>query len=293
LGLEDKFGGVVDGVQFLRNINTGIKLAPKDRVIIIGGGNVAIDCARTCLRLGFKEVTIVYRRSRAEMPGRKEEIEEAEKEGAKITFLAAPVKILTRNGKVTGAECVRMELGEPDASGRKRPIPIPGSEFIIETGMIISAIGEKPDLSFLIGGEPIKTTEQGTIEIDSYSYQTSQSGIFSGGDCVTGPATLIEAIASGNKAARSIDQYLRTGHTDQASEQLMEDISHKVDLLKQREESLTAKKLRQSPEQLAIPSRIQSFDEVEGVLTPEAALTEAERCLRCYRVLLLAIGSED
>ena len=290
---ESKYEGVVDGVQFLHDVNMGKKVAVKDRVIIIGGGNVAIDCARTCLRLGFKDVTIVYRRSRAEMPGRKDEIEEAEKEGVKITFLATPVKILTEGGKVIGAKCIRMELGEPDASGRKRPIPIPGSEFIIETDTIIPAIGEQPDLSFITGEKLVKTTEQGVIEADRYSCQTSQVGIFAGGDCVTGPATIIEAIASGNRVAESIDQYLRTGHSNQPSEQLMENISHKLDLIHQRDEILVAKNPRQALEQLPVPSRIQSFDEVEKVLTPETALTEAKRCLRCYRVLLLAISSAD
>ena len=210
LGIEFKGGGVIDGVEFLHDVNMGKKVTVKDRVIIVGGGNVAIDCARTCLRLGFRDVTIVYRRSRVEMPARTEEIESAEKEGVKITFLAAPVRALTEGDKVTGVECIRMELGEPDASGRRRPVPVEGSEFVIETDVIIPAIGEKPDLS-LIEGKPINITKQGTVVVDLSSYQTSQPEVFAGGDCVTGPATLIEAIAAGNKAARSIDQYLQSG----------------------------------------------------------------------------------
>jgi len=289
---ERQYEGLVDGVQFLHDVNIGKKVATKNRVIIIGGGNVAIDCARTCLRLGFKDVTIVYRRSRTEMPASREEVEEAEKEGAKITFLATPVKILTKGGKVVDAECVRMELGKPDASGRKRPVPIPGSEFIIETDMIISAIGEQPDLSF-IGEKPIKITEQGTIEVDHYSCQTSQIGIFSGGDCVTGPATLIDAIAFGNRTARSIDQYLTTGHINQRSEQLMEEVAGCLDLVSQRDLSLIPKATRQSPEQLPVSCRAQSFDEVEKTLTPEASHAEAERCLHCYRVLLVAKDGES
>jgi len=279
---------VVDGVKFLHNVNAGKKPKPKARVAIIGGGNVAIDCTRTCLRLGFKEVTIIYRRSRDEMPGRKEEVEEAEKEGAKITFLATPVGILTQAGKVVGVKCIRMELGEPDASGRKRPIPISGSEFKMKTDMIISAIGEQPDLTFLAGEKEIGTTEQGTIEIDPSSCQTSRLGVFSGGDCATGPATIIEAIASGNRAARSIDQYLTTGHISRTDDQLMEEVSHRVNLLSQRDGGLIAKTYRHFPELLPIPSRVKNFDEVEKVLTTEAALAEAERCLHCYRVFLLA-----
>jgi len=284
--------GLVDGVEFLRDFNTGKKIEPKDRVIIVGGGNVAIDCARTCLRLGFKDVTIVYRRSRAEMPGKKEEVEEAEKEGVKIHFLAVPVKVLTKGGGVVGAECIRMELGEPDASGRRRPIPVKGSEFVLKTDMIISAIGEAPDLSFLAGGEKIKITEQGTIAVDLSSYQTSVQGVFSGGDCVTGPATLIEAIAAGNRAAASIDQYLRLGKVTLSGEDKAGSMLHDIALSRRRDGGIIARRLRQSPEQLAIEDRKLNFNEVEKCFTPEAAANEAERCLRCYRVMLLAVGSE-
>ncbi len=290
LGIETENGGVIDGVKFLHNVNMGKKVMAKDRVIIIGGGNVTIDCARTCLRLGFKNVTIVYRRSRTEMPARIEEVEAAEKEGAKITFLAVPVKVLTEGDKVTGVECVRMELGEPDASGRRRPIPIKGSEFTIKTDMIIPAIGEKPDLSLIAG--KINTTERDTVAIDLSSYQTSLPGVFAGGDCVTGPATLIEAIAAGNRAAKSIDQYLKSGKVPPSDEYMVEHWLHDVALNRQRHGGIIAKRPRQSPEQLAIPDRRLNFNEVEQSLTPEMALKEAERCLRCYRVMLLAIASE-
>ncbi|TRZ49544.1 MAG: dihydropyrimidine dehydrogenase subunit A [Dehalococcoidia bacterium] len=293
LGVEVKEEGVVDGVDFLHNVNTGKKVKDKDKVIIIGGGNVAIDCARTCLRLGFKDVTIVYRRSRAEMPGRKEEVEAAEAEGVKITFLATPVKILAKAGKVTGAECIRMELGEPDASGRRRPIPIKGSEFTIETDMIIPAIGEKPDLSFLTKDDKIEIRSDGTIKIEPSNCQTSQPWVFSGGDCATGPATLIEAIAAGNRAAKSIDQYLRLGKIVKSESDIVANLVGNIDLSEQREDVLLAKRLRQSPEELPIKERQGSFSEVEKCLTPEAAAKEAERCLRCYRLMLLAIASES
>ena len=289
---KEGYEGLADGVEFLRDFNLGRKIEPKDKVIIVGGGNVAIDCARTCLRLGFKDVTIVYRRSRVEMPGRKEEVEEAEREGVKIHFLAVPVKVLTEDGKVTGAECIRMELGEPDASGRRRPIPIKGSEFVLPADVIISAIGEAPDLSFLTEGEKIKISETGTIEVAPFTYQASRAGIFSGGDCVTGPATLIEAIAAGNKAARSIDQYLRAGIVAPSDEDLVESLVHDVSLSRQRQAGITAKGVRQSPELLPVQNRGLNFAEVEKCLTTEVALKEAERCLRCYRVMLLAINSE-
>ncbi len=285
--------GLIDGVELLRDVNLGKKIEPKDRAIIVGGGNVAVDCARTCLRLGFKDVTIVYRRSRAEMPGTKEEVEDAEGEGAKIHFLATPVKVLTENGKVTGAECIKMELGEPDASGRRRPVPIKGSEFVLQTDVIISAIGEKPDLSFLTGEEKIKITDADTIEVAPFTYQAGRAGIFSGGDCVTGPATLIEAIAAGNKVAKSIDRYLRSGSVAPSEEDMVEDLVHEVGLSRQRRGGIVPKSMLQSPEQLSMQDRRLNFDEVEKCLTTEAAFREAERCLRCYRVMILAITGEN
>jgi len=293
LGIKVEDDGLIDGVRLLHAVNMGKKIGAKGRVVIIGGGNVAIDCARSCLRLGFKDVTIIYRRSRAEMPGRKEEIEEAEKEGVKIHFLAAPVKILTHDGKVTGIECIAMELGEPDASGRKRPAPIPGSEFVVETELVLSAIGEKPDLSFLTEVDQIEITDDGNIKVEPDSYQTSQAGVFSGGDCVTGPATLIEAIAAGNRAARSIGQYLRLGKTVKPEEDVMADLVHNISLSGQRGESIIAKSMRYPPEHLSITDRVKNFTEVEKVLTAETAIKEAKRCLRCYRVILLAINKGD
>jgi len=290
---KESYAGLIDGVKFLRDVNLGKKIEAKDRVIIVGGGNVAIDCARTCLRLGFKDVTIVYRRSRLEMPGRKEEVEAAGEEGVKIHFLATPVKVLTEGGKVTGAECIKMELGKPDASGRRRPIPVKGSEFVLPTDMIISAIGEAPELSFLSGSKLVGITEQGTISVDPLSYQTSRVGVFSGGDCVTGPATLIEAVAAGNRAAKGIDQYLTLGKIVQSEEETIESLTHDIGLSRQREGGIIAKRPRQSPEQLSPSDRAQSFGEVEGCLIPEAAVREAERCLRCYRVMLLAVASES
>ena len=283
--------GLVDGVKLLRDVNLGKKVETKNRVIIVGGGNVAIDCARTCLRLGFKEVTIVYRRSRVEMPGRKDEVEAAEKEGVKIHFLATPGKVLTEGNRVTGAECVRMELGEPDASGRRRPVPVKGSEFVLPADMIITAIGEAPDLSSL-AGEPIETTEQGTIRVDRLSYQTSQAGVFSGGDCVTGPATLIEAIAAGNRAARGIDQYLTSGKIVPSKEDTAEGLTHDLGLLRRTGGGIIARSQRQSPEELPPSDRVSGFAEVEKCFTVAAAAREAERCLRCYRVMLLSVARE-
>ncbi|MEI7591390.1 MAG: FAD-dependent oxidoreductase, partial [Deltaproteobacteria bacterium] len=184
----------VQGADFLREIALGKKIAPQRRVAIIGGGNVAMDCARSCVRLGFKEVVVVYRRSEAEMPAAKIEIAEAKEEGIKFEFLKAPVSIVRKNDKLKGIECVKMKLGEPDASGRKRPVPVKGSEHILAVDMVISATGQKPELSFIDAKEKISTTDWGTIKVDGKTIMTNIKGVFAGGDCVSGAATLIEAL---------------------------------------------------------------------------------------------------
>jgi NADPH-dependent glutamate synthase beta subunit-like oxidoreductase len=177
-----------------------------NKITVIGGGNVAVDSARTALRFGAKEVTILYRRSKEEMPASPWEIKEAEEEGIKIEFLAAPKTIIGENGRVTGIECVKMELGEPDETGRRCPIPIQGSEFIKPTGTVIIAVGHFPNTIFL--PEMVEITEKRTIAVDPITLETDFSGIFAGGDAVLGPATLMEAILAGKHAATSIDSYL-------------------------------------------------------------------------------------
>ena len=204
-----KAEGVTHGVDFLRDLNLQRETKIGKRVAVIGGGNVAMDSARSAIRLGADEVSILYRRTRVEMPASEEEIEAAEKEGIKIQYLAAPAEVLTNNGKVKGIRCIRMELGEPDASGRRRPIPIKGSEFDIELDVVISAIGQKTGLSFLGKESGIEITKQGAIAIDPLTLATTRPGVFAGGDAVTGPYVAIGAMAAGKKAAVSIDKYLR------------------------------------------------------------------------------------
>jgi len=206
---EDDYEGFLDCVIFLRRVNLGDKDKPGKKVIVIGGGNSAIDSARTALRLGSDEVYILYRRSRKEMPANSWEIDAAEEEGVKIHYLAAPVKILGSNGKVTGMLCTKMQLGKLDASGRRRPIPIEGSEFEIEADCIVPAISQEPDISFLHEGHGLEISRWNSFVIDRNG-ATNRPGVFSGGDCDTGPATVIEAIAAGHVAARSIDKFLST-----------------------------------------------------------------------------------
>lgn len=197
---------VFNALDFLEKTNTkDIDLL--NRVSVVGGGNVAVDSARTALRLGAKEVTILYRRSAEEIPASPWELKEAEKEGIKIQFLVSPKRILGKNGKVTKIECVKTELGEPDATGRRRPIPIQDSEFTIETDAVILAIGQFPNTVFL--PKTVEITKQRTIATDPFTLETSSPSIFAGGDAVLGSATLIEAILAGKQAAFSIDYYLR------------------------------------------------------------------------------------
>ena len=200
---------VIPGVTFLRDLNLGKPADVGERVVVIGGGNVAIDSARCALRLGARDVTILYRRSRQEMPASDEEIEAALEEGVKIEYLVAPLQVFTADGKAAGLRCMRMELGKPDTSGRRRPIPVEGSEFDIELDTLIPAIGQAPDISFLGESSEIELTKRGTIAVNPDTLETSRPGVFAGGDCQTGPKIAIEAIAAGKKAAVSIDKYLR------------------------------------------------------------------------------------
>ncbi len=206
---EDEYEGFIDSIEFLKRVNLGDKSKPGSKVIVIGGGNSAIDASRVSLRLGCEEVYILYRRSRKEMPANESEIEEAEHEGVKIHYLAAPSRILGKNGKVTGMECTKMRLGKLDASGRRRPIPIKGSEFTIECDLIIPAISQEPDLSSFPEDHGLEISRWNSFVVDEKTLATNRPSVFAGGDAVTGPATVIEAIAAGHQAACSIDNYIK------------------------------------------------------------------------------------
>jgi indolepyruvate ferredoxin oxidoreductase alpha subunit len=276
LGIEnDHAAGVIDGTEFLYKVNTGEKVKAEDRVVVVGGGNVAIDCARTCIRLGFKDVNIVYRRSRAEMPAIAEEITEAENEGVKLTLLAGPNKVVVKGGKVAGLECLKMKLGEPDASGRRRPVPVAGSEFVIETGLIIAAVGEEPDLAFM-SGDAATVVSNGYIKADPVTLATDIEGVFAGGDVVTGAATVIQALAAGRKAAKSIDKYFKGEPLDKGREgEAVFESKLIVDTWGIEKEA------RSVMPTLPVAQRKGSFKEVEAGLTKEKAISEAKRCLSC------------
>lgn len=205
MGIEgEESPGVIECVSFLKDINLGVEVKVGDRVAVIGGGNAAIDSARMALRFGATQVAIIYRRSRNEMPASSSEVEEAIKEGVNIIFLAAPSRIGRRNGALS-LECLRMKLGKPDASGRRRPIPVKGSQFVMDFDTVIAAIGQTPELPEQLG---LPTGQGNTLAVDPDTLATPRDGVFAGGDAVTGPASVIEAIAAGRKAASSIDKYL-------------------------------------------------------------------------------------
>ena len=191
MGIEGEgegYQGFIPGLAYLREINAGRDPYPQGKkIVVIGGGNVAIDCVRSCLRTDKEDIYLVYRRTRNEMPADDAEIHDAEEEQVQFHFLTAPVRILTESGKVVGLECIKMELGEPDASGRPRPVPVEGSEFVFDCDTIVSAIGQQVDLSLLEGVEDVQTTKWNTIVVDEYTKQSNRAKIFFAGDCETVP----------------------------------------------------------------------------------------------------------
>jgi len=261
--------GVHHGIDLLRALNLGEKVEIGKKVVVVGGGNTAIDCARSSLRLGAS-VTVIYRRSREEMPATPEEIEGALAEGAEIMYLTAPNAVIVTDGKAAGLECIKMRLGEPDASGRRRPIPIEGSEFKLGADMVIVAIGQIPDLSFL----PNDVEQQkGRIVVDENG-QTSRPGIFAGGDAAGAPERVADAIGSGKRAALAIDCYLR-GKAAPAEK--------KPEVVPFEELNLEyfVPAPRVAMPYLAPKDRAKDFREINLGYTQEMASTEAERCFSC------------
>lgn len=276
LGLKgEETSGVIPAIDFLRKVALGEAAKSGEKVVVIGGGNAAIDAARTALRLGSQQVTIVYRRTRNEMPAQEEEIEEAEHEGIKIEYLTAPIRLILEDEKTKGVVCCRMELAERDESGRPRPVPVPGSDFTIEADMVIPAISQSPDLSFLDKQDGIKISRWGGIEVDPLTLETSAEGIFSGGDVVTGPQTFIDAMAAGRKAAVSIDRYLRredlrAGREDEGPQK--DFVLIDVEGVEYRERARV----------MNLPSKERrNFNEVNLGFKEEDVIREAERCLQC------------
>jgi heterodisulfide reductase subunit A len=268
--------GVIGGVDLLRRVSLGEDVPLGGRVVIIGGGNVAIDCARTCWRLGAKEVIVLYRRTRAEMPASDWEVEEAEHEGVQFHFLAAPTRLIGSNGRLQTMEYIQMELGEPDDSGRRRPVPVKGSEKIMEVDSVIPAIGQAPDRSFLenVG---LEVDRWGQVVTDTNTLATSRPGVFAGGDCTLGAASFVEAVAQGRQAAESIHNLLARGGMRPVSSR-----ETPMDTALTGEEQRRARPIdRQLMPVLAVDRRKGNFDEVEQGFTADMAREEGRRCMSC------------
>ena len=274
--------GVLWGVDFLKQIAEGEDVSLKEKVMVIGGGNVAIDVSRTALRIGAKDVTILYRRSLEEMPALKEEIDHATAEGVKIEKLTAPVSFKKNcQGREMGIRCIKMKLDTPDESGRPSPVPIEGSEFEIGCDQVILAIGQNTDLSFLPDAGLIKSNN-GLIVVNQGSLETDMEKVYAGGDVITGPATVVNAIAAGRKAASHIDSAL--GGSGDIEEVLFEKEIPSPYLGK--DEGFASSPREMVPE-LQIEERCLKFQEVSLGYPDDQAVKEAKRCLQCDLRLLM------
>jgi heterodisulfide reductase subunit A len=275
--------GVFHGIDFLRDVNLGREVKLGQKVVVVWGGNTAVDAARCALRLGAEEVVLAYRRSRDEMPANSWEVEEAEREGITLQLLTQPIEVLSENGRVRGIRCVRMRLGRPDDSGRRRPIPVEGSGFVIEADALIAAVAQAPETSFLKPDHGLEVTPWGTFVVNPQTLETNRPGVFAGGDSARGPGALIQAIADGRRAALSIDRTLR-GEPLLTPRELQP--LPTVRLTDQEiAELVRAAEVNAGPREVMptepVKERIRDFREVELGLTEEQACAEALRCLRC------------
>ena len=290
-GEDQSFSGFMQGLEYLREINDGNKPCPESsKVAVIGGGNVAIDCVRSSFRIGKQEVHLVYRRTRDEMPADYAEIQDAEEENVNFHFLTAPIRILADDGKVVGLECLKMTLGETDESGRPRPVPVEGSEFVFDCDMVVAAIGQRVDLSLLEGVDKIQTTRWNTVVVNEYTKQSDRPKLFFAGDCETGPDALITACAGGRKAAYNIDRFINNLPLEYDNNYYFDKLFESVDVYNPEEEiKRVESRPRLKQEILAAEPRKSKFDEVEQGFSAQEAVAEAERCLRCYQVATIAI----
>jgi NADPH-dependent glutamate synthase beta subunit-like oxidoreductase/formate hydrogenlyase subunit 6/NADH:ubiquinone oxidoreductase subunit I len=290
----EELSGVVHGIQLLKTISLSQQLddpayqaefqqllrrGSETRVAVLGGGNTAMDVSRSLRRLGVKDVRILYRRSRQEMPAMPEEIEDAEREGVALEFLISPVRVLgEEKSGVTGLECVRMKLGEPDASGRRRPVPIAGSETAMDLDLVVLAVGQAPDLDLLGQEHGIAITRDERINVDGLSFMTSRPGVFSAGDAVTSDKmAVIEAIGMGKRAAAAIDAYLQG---EQPHEVVVNAREVPIARREMREEELQPKARIPVPS-IPMEQRLSTYKEVELGYMEDQAMAEAQRCLLC------------
>ncbi|MCG6894818.1 MAG: FAD-dependent oxidoreductase [Desulfobacteraceae bacterium] len=275
---ETDYPQVIDAIEFLRNVALGDRHMPGKKIIIIGGGNVAIDAARTSLRLGCEEVTIAYRRARTEMPADEEEVEQAEEEGIHFSFLTIPVEVVGKEGSVTALKCLRAELVQREGSSRKSPVPVMGSDHFMEADAVICAIGQQVDHQWLSELSELKWTRRNTIDVDMSSMATNIEGVFAIGDAVTGPATVIEAIGGGKKAAEAVDRFFNG-----IPQRTMPPVPVRRARVDWLEVPASTKMVLKRPEMelLNIDRRRIMFQQVELGYSENQVREEARRCLRC------------
>jgi NADPH-dependent glutamate synthase beta subunit-like oxidoreductase len=268
--------GVIHGVTFMRMVNLGEELKIGQRVAVVGGGNTAMDTARSSLRLGAKDVFILYRRTRDEMPVDHRELEQVEEEGIKIHYLTSPIQVLSKDGiSVSGLRCIRNRLAEPDKDGRRRPVPIDGSEFEIDIDLLIPAVSQSPDISFLPEEIGLEISRWDRLVVNPETFETNVHGIFAGGDFVTGPRDVIRVIADGRKAALSIHTYL-------SGERFEKRPAYFTSVPEVEIEPNLEKIPRQKMDTLPVQERNSIDKEVELGFSKEVAVKEAMRCLQCH-----------
>ena len=283
MGIENEaHANILAGIAFLEGVKRQGPPRLHGRVAIVGGGNTAVDASRTALRCGAEKVAILYRRTESEMPADEVEVQDARDEGVEVQFLVAPKRVVIDNGRLIGLECFRMELGEPDASGRRRPVQVPNSEFLFACDWVISAIGQEPDLAGLENATlgPITITKWKSIQADPETFLTSAPGVFAGGDAMTGPAAAIDAIGGGRKAAWVIDRYLQTGQVEKFQAGF---VSKRASLAPLDESFFRQfeKTTRESMPKLEGRERIHHWEEVDLGVNALQVKHETSRCLSC------------
>jgi formate dehydrogenase (NADP+) beta subunit len=292
LGVPDEdptMPGYEPGIAFLLKVHDHVAgkqiIKLSGDVVVVGGGNVAMDCARSALRMGCDSVHLVYRRTREDMPADHEEIEAAEKEGIIFHFLTNPARILSEDDHVSGVELVQMRQTDADARGRRNVRPIAGTEHVLKCSTVIAAIGQQVQKGLLSEADGIDMNRWACIEVNPASLATSREGVFAGGDCQTGASTLIHAMAAGLKAARSIDDYIQFGHVRFSPRSRMRQILNQYKMLASDSiEYPVRHQYRVHHPELEPEVRKQMFEEVEQTISSEDAYREANRCMRCYRI---------
>ncbi len=276
LGIPGEEGSpeVEDALGFLRRVNAGDRTPVTGRVLVIGGGSTAVEAARTARRLGADSVTILYRRSENELLAGPEEIEACAEEGIEIRFLVTPQAVVRDDDRFLGLECLRIQLGEPDDSGRRRPMPVAGSEFLVEADRVLAAVGQAADLDFLPEHVRLRLSERNRLRVDLETAMTPMQGVFAAGDVVTGPATVIEAVAAGHRAAATIRNYLDTGRPEPDAAPPPAPTEYTLP------EAVAPAAARHQPP-LRPLARGQEFAEHERAFAAAEAIAEAERCARC------------